>query len=480
MRALLRRDPRFRVGQRKVQSYFESVEKYTRRSLKQTVDNSSMTSLRPCNSDGFISFFKRAYEVYNEIRRLPQLDTSCLSEYIITSDVESNLMGLSLTQLSQAVRERSKSVFKNRERIADVVLGNWTKPDAPYDYEYNKTSLVCTVNNVAGIRVGPKWYLRTVVTNRPAMENVPLFFRKILYEFIRTGLKPDDLDESLRLSTYVRPPNGTGFHRLEKNTTTLLEARQGSHLPTSYGRMYFELMPAVPAAVELAEHGQQQVSDALAPSSISILILPMMLNLVPLGALSPAALLSSTSTFIYTLLTDVSTVIPLIIKGVELIVIGKQRHTAAAVRMSSAIDGSLASSSVAELWTAECRVHVYSLRMGVAFVVLGVVSMVIGVGLELFTLARVKKRMRVEGMRHMVDHKVELGERVRVGDLEEYDNSWGDKVPKGQEGKSEGGGRVFMGGAVFGDSPPRLLSASCDLLESSGKDGGNKDGHTVT
>lgn len=480
MRALLRRDPHFLAGQRKVQSYFESVETYTRRSLKQTVDNSSMTSLPPCNSDGFISFFKRAYEVYNEIRRLPILDTSCLSEYVITSDVESNLMGLSLSQLTEAVRERSKSVFENRHRIADVVLGNWTKPDAPYDYEYSKTSLVCIVNNVAGIRVGPKWYLRTVVTNRPAMENVPLFSRKILYEFIRTGSKPNDLDKSLRLSTYVRPPNGVGSHRLENDTTTLLEARQGSHLPTSYGRMYFELMPAVPAAVELAEHGQQQVSDALAPSSISILILPMMLNLVPLGALSHAALLSSTSTFIYTLLTDVSTVIPLIIKGVELIVIGRQRHTAAAVRMSSAIDGSLASSSVAELWTAECGVHVYALRTGVAFVVLGVVSMVIGVSLEFFMLARIKKQIRIEGMRYRVDRKVELGERVRVGDHEEYDNSWGDKKQRGQECKSDGGGVGFMNGAVFGDAPPTLLSATCDLMESSGRDGGNKAGHIVT
>lgn len=440
----MHRNPQFLAGQRHTQAFIEAVEDHIRHTLSQGVYNKSQSALMPCNNLGFS--FKQPFKYYNEIRNLPIPDTSCLSQFTINDDAQSKSFGLSLERLHEAARNRSKAIFLNRARIAEIVLGNWSDPDALYDDEYTESSMICKVNNIGAARIGTKWYLRTLITNRPAYEHVPLFERLVLYEYLRIDASnPNDLDDSLRVPLTIRPPDGidSGSLVIENRTTTILEARSGAHTSSSYQPIYFEFIPAMKASLELAEQSKQQVDDALSPSSVSILVLPLLLTLVPIAALTSIERTSSKAIFVYTLVTDVFTVIPLIIKGVELIVIGKQRHTAATVRISAAIDGTLAPSSLAELWTAQCHTEFSTLRTGVVFVVVGIVFLLLGIALELLVKAWYVNQMRTATTEEDEDIDITTAE---------YTCDW-----KGDNG-----------GPNTAELLSSLLSPSCDLLEMDG------------
>lgn len=442
IRSVVHHNPQFLAGQRHTQAFIEAVEDHVRSTLSQGVYNTSLSALMPCNSLGLS--FKQPFKYYSEIRNLPIPDTSCLSQFTISDDTQSKSLGISLERLHEAARNRSKAVFLNRARIAKIVLGNWSDPDALYDDEYIESSMICKVNNIGAARIGTKWYLRTLITNRPAYEHVPLFERMILYEYLRIDASnPNDLDDSLRVPLTVRPPDGIDLdpHVVENRTTTILEAKSGSHSSTSsYRPMYYEIIPAVKASLELAEQSKQQVNDALLLSSVSILVLPLLLTLVPIAALTSIEHTSSKATFVYMMVTNVFTVIPLIIKGVELIVIGKQRHTAAAVRITAAIDGTLAPSSLAELWTAQCHMDSSAMRAGIVFVVVGIVFFLLGIALELLV-----KAYHVNQMRRAISEEDKYIDITTA----EYNCDW----------------KVGSDGPRTAESLSSLLSPTCDLLE---------------
>ena len=173
------------------------------------------------------------------------------------------------------------------------------------------------------------------------------------------------------------------MHILSPRTTTVLSARRGRIRPSHFKRSLIEFIPAVQHCLELSNLDMQQAHDALSPSSVVVLVLPAILNLVPLALLSRQTS-SLAILLLYTVLTDVLTVVPLFIKGVELIIISKARHYAVSSTLTSSMDGSNETTAAAQIWAVKCQPQNDSLfPIGVFFTCFSVCTVAIGIALEL-------------------------------------------------------------------------------------------------
>lgn len=392
MTRVMQSDQKFINATRYLLNFTDYIENSALRFLKEKKPPLPNQVFMPCNHDG--TGFIKSFQAYVELRGLPIPDVSCLTQYEGVHTFPDEPGFFTARDLDRAMRDRSEQVFENRHRIADVLLNNWTNPDVGRMYSYNTTSKKCIVNHVGGTRFKDNWYLRTSVTNAPLAQNLRLYDRQFLSEFMR--VKDDGtLDQPLIFRVNERPPdsdpptNKSVDHILNEKTTTILSSGRGSVGPHMYGKLYPEEIPAYAAAVDMSDLSIQQAEDARTPSSLAILLMPLALNLVPIALL---AQVNSFFMLMYTLMSDVITVIPLAIKGVELILIGKQRHVAAAIRFSTRANGSLPETASMEMWTAECRARDNVLPTGIAFVVLAIVFIILGIALEFIAKAYVNRR----------------------------------------------------------------------------------------
>lgn len=404
LRSILRSDESFLLGTSVIQGYFAAVEDVTR---GREPNGSNQIGLeRPCNTNK--KHFITLLRPYRLFCNLPIVERSCMSEYIIDENM-SRALNIPLLTLSTALRNRSTALYKNSKIITKDILNTspfpalgktnmankWSNPAVGMDFSYESTTLKCKINNGVGFRFGEKWYIQTKLTNHPAEDKVRDFERLNVMEYHR--LSDDrsviDLDDALTMSMECKKNLNRNVPIW--NTTTTLFLSGGSATPNAFERTFLDQIPSVSAAEDLSSHSAQQVSDALAPSSITILILPLLLNIVPLAALSPHTT-STRAAILYTIATDILSVVPLLAKGIELVVLSLQRHTAAAIRISSDVDTQkFSNASVAELWITECSLSIQTRTWGIVFIVFGVTFMTGGIILEWFLRRKYLKRRLV-------------------------------------------------------------------------------------
>lgn len=375
-----------------LQNYVDYAERSTLRVLRSKQTRSSTQVFFPCNNargEG-----KNTIVSFCEDRELPLPETSCYTDYIDVAAFSNESVPFTTKQIFDAMGRRQSTLHKYRNSIANDVLGNWSEPDTNFAFRYTISSKQCTVHVAAGLRVGRKWYLGTTLTNTGRTRNVPLFGRQWLTEYLHTACNGTRL-EALLFSTRKRPPEGNGTHLVMRNTTTSLATGRGSLGPYAFLPQYPEENIALISAMDKSDRSIQQVDDALAPSSLAILLMPLALNLIPIALLADV---QSLSMLLYTLMSDIVTVIPLSIKGVELIIIGRQHHISSAIRFTTSISGALSSSAGMEMWSAECRALDYVFPTGLAFLILAISFMIVGVALEFvakYYLAR--RRIQLHG-----------------------------------------------------------------------------------
>ena len=209
-------------------------------------------------------------------------------------------------------------------------------------------------------------------------------------EFVRFG--PNGIDARALLQsvpTYVNdsvdgPP---------RNATTVFVRSKGQGWPSFYYRVYPEANPAINEAMSQADLPVRQVADALTVSSLSILFLPLVINLVPIS------LITSVSTrvmLIYMLCSDVLTVVPLFIKGIELVVIGRQQFRAVALRVENDMNGEVGNGAAGQLWSVECRIQTNTAAHGTIFILLSIAAAVVGIRLELWARRFIHARYRAK------------------------------------------------------------------------------------
>lgn len=332
--------------------------------------------------------FKNSINTYFGGRGWPNPDSGCLSEIVGT-----DLLNVSYTNddIFQTLYMHGQSIHDNIEMLTNSVIDSFSRPAYSYNYKLSTSSQKCTLHRAAALRFGDTWHLQQYITSAPLHEQLPDLGRENIAEFptVINGKYANPFEMCLL-------ENNTDIWL---NATTSLNIGRGASRPSSFGRILLEDNPAILASLDRSDLYIQQAEDALAPSNIAILVLPIFLNLVPI------ALLTEVSTFImlmYTVLSDVLTVVPLAIKGFELIAIASRPHTTSVVRISSAVTLPRSEAAAAELWSAECRAFDNIRPAGIIFVTLAFVFMVFGIVSEFVAKSYVRRR-REKLMQQLMD-----------------------------------------------------------------------------
>lgn len=344
---------------------------------------------QPCNifrkkpfSDSWRSFFG--------LRGFPEPDLACVTQIDETTLFSDQKPLYTIDELYNAIFQRAQTVSAQSRAIADALIPNWGIPTAHFNFPYNRGSQRCVIHPAGGVRFRNKWYIFSILTNAPMIDNLPDYARQYLSEFhhvLSDGKMDKPLLQIIPKRSSVEGQNDTKVY----NTTTTLTTFRGQALAASLSTIYPEKVPALQSALDKSLLYVQQADDATTPSSLALLILPLILNVIPIALLTSV---TAKVMILYTVITDIVTVIPLTIKGIELISIGSSTHRSIAVVLSGAGNGSMSISAGAEIWAAQCRSKGNVLPAGIAFLVLSIVFMVVGVLAEFYARYYVMKRSK--------------------------------------------------------------------------------------
>lgn len=123
-----------------------------------------------------------------------------------------------------------------------------------------------------------------------------------------------------------------------RNGTSILKVMHGSvafdffsmRQKRHHVRVKVVRQPAVNLALRAGEFERDILEDADTPSNQAIMILPVALALVPIALFQDA---SNLATVLYAVATDVVSVMPIAVKGMELVIYGSRRHYAFSTEM---------------------------------------------------------------------------------------------------------------------------------------------------
>lgn len=177
-----------------------------------------------------------------------------------------------------------------------------------------------------------------------------------------------------------------------KNCTATLKTTAGtlpwSHFSSRNGVSYeLKTNPAIVQALKRGKFEKEMVEDSDSFSYLSILAVPTVLTLLPIALFQDASMFA---TVLYAMATDIASAIPIVIKGIELVLYGSRRHYAFSSDMYGMNNGT--GFAAAETWAAECGMKPFVLYRGMVLITLGVSVMVFGILLETIASTRTSKR----------------------------------------------------------------------------------------
>lgn len=314
-------------------------------------------------------------------RFLKVLDISCMTELTGVETFGEITPPHTEDELFDAIATRAQVLSNRRNDIIKRLNLNWTDSDVLYRFPLNRTSQRCVINPVGAIRPEEIWYTDTRITNYPFLQYVPFGDRLHVSEYLySTDNKLQNSFIFKSLNTRQDDSSLTGKNLPNRNTTTAYTLDPSHPTPSTFQTMNALDNPALQVALEKSDIYVQQVEDALTPSSVAILFLPLALTLVPIASLAPV---TTWAMLLYTLISDVLTAVPLATKGIELMAIGAQRHKAIVIRLSGSTNVSSPGPAAAEVIAAECRALSYVRPTGVKFLITALFFMVFGVAMEL-------------------------------------------------------------------------------------------------
>lgn len=294
------------------------------------------------------------------------------------------------TELKLDPKETPVDAMRTYLKVLDAVkikvtqlanMNNWTNPSTFNRFSYTSDTESCTLLHFAAFRKDGVWGLNTAVTN-----DNPTVYQE---EFKRWYL-----NEILKISNGTITPTPLHMRKLwqgsgwEPNTTTLL-AIWGGAPATSIFKDIFNAAnnPAVTAAIAIGNEVREQVQDATTPSNIAILIVPLALAAIPLAIFSEV---TKFSLLCYTIMTDIVSVMPLAIKGYELIQFGAKEYKATRVWVYGARD--TMDLTAAESWYAECDASLWVTTVGRVYLSIAILAMILGIMLEIVAKRILTKR----------------------------------------------------------------------------------------
>ncbi|PXF44363.1 hypothetical protein BWQ96_05883 [Gracilariopsis chorda] len=309
-----------------------------------------------------------------------KVDVSCVTDQVFEDHQQQHIFDL-VYSINNLTKSYAKTIARNAR-------SNFTNPDAIFNWPYNTATQHCHLNVLGAYRIQTNWYLNVGITNDRQEKHLEDFGRKYLAE----GLGRNGKTALMNLYRRPKPKDADQTHKLIHNATTIIISHRDTADPGVFKFTPLSENLAVRTALDKADFYSQQVSDAISPSSIALLVLPLFLNLVPIALIADV---STRSTFIYALLSDVLTVIPLSIKGIELISIGRSQFLGAVVRISSSADKKPSPAAAAEIYVAKCHEKKNVVTIGITFLTISLVFLVIGLAAEVIArrfATRRKKR----------------------------------------------------------------------------------------
>ncbi len=255
-----------------------------------------------------------------------------------------------------------KKPFTNSFEIKDDVLATGL-------YKYENRHRSCSLATATGYRISGRWVTWRAFTNHHVNEQMGPKQRVLPSE----GLYPDGKD-TIRAQPVTIPVCSRTTARC---MTPVLSKWDGKYTWSDFRNAKVQENPAMVAALENGEHEMQLALNSSTASNTAILLLPTLLAAVPLALFADV---SGPIAIAYAIVTDVVSVLPLLIKGIEMIVFGRKERYAAQAMVYGAMNKR--DIGLTEFWVAKCRIHSLVSRNGAILVSVAVVCMLLGITLE--------------------------------------------------------------------------------------------------
>lgn len=317
----------------------------------------------------------------------------CVSNLFHIPSTSTRSLQYSVDDLYRALVTRV-GLGRNMSRSIQKALKIWT--DVNITFRGNdsvvRQNIKCDLYFTLGFRIDGEWFMSNSYSTHRQNHWAAEGKRQIVVEYTKVERGIDYSKPTLlpmELSLPVRPPaNATNNkHCLTNESTTRLAIRSGSSSVSGFYGVTADKIEVIADVLEKAEITIRHANDALFWSNIAILSLPLMVNLVPLSIVSNV---KSRRVFIYLIITRVLAALPMLIKGVEIIVISQKEFTSILTR--TGVGRSKTDIVAAELWIAKCQVNEDIEGKGISFIVTAVLSVLLGLLFEIIAIWQAKKK----------------------------------------------------------------------------------------
>lgn len=317
---------------------------------------------------------KEAVNAVGKYRKIGALDKACTTAFEHTARDKRRATGL-FRRLAEAFLDAS-----------DEVKGNWTAvhPLTRWRYSSSADEQECDIETAAAIKYRGKWHVQARVTNFPTINFVPTHKRLFYEEWV-----PEDFCCPLTMYSKDFALNATDDNFFETGEfepyRVLSVTGSGPADLSAFYRMDFDDNRPLSRALLANALAVDQALDAVRPSNIAILALPMAMSFIPVAVIADV---NDFAAFIFIIFTDFFSAIPFIIKGLELLDTGtKVQRDAETLIVGS---GDL---QVAESWVVACQPVPTYKRDGIIFIVIGLAVMCSGFFLEYVARRYMRKRI---------------------------------------------------------------------------------------
>lgn len=317
------------------------------------------------------------------VRQVGEINDQCNTRVTLNSAAENNEMDPNyVRRVRDTIIDVKKAFFQAQKDIPEIPDKNnqdlnWTR--AAFirgNWDLERSGQTCTSDNLFAYRKNGEWYLQATITNSNVDAFLPDWERQYITELI-----PKNFSDPMKLR-HVKHDN----HSVIEEGTTIIAKWGGKVELSDTSNMVFDENPALVEALRLNAIAVDQAEDAVTPSNIAILALPMVMSLIPVAFLAD---LNTCAMLWYIVFTDVFSAVPFLIKGIELLdSTTTKRGEIVAYHMGNE------TLSQMEVWAAECKGRDSFRVLGILFICIAVFAITFGVLLEMVA-ARVMRRRRV-------------------------------------------------------------------------------------
>lgn len=274
----------------------------------------------------------------------------------------------------EALIERSGTLPWPSVRHADFV-----------EYKTPSGNHKCVIRSIRASRVKSRWSVAAVATS----ENPEIFEKERARRYLTEHLYLDDYHRVAFQPFYIEITTNLSrkYNYSRTQASTVVSELGGRSGISVFLDTPLEHNIALRAALSGDHTMTLQALETSFPSNTAILVFPLLMALVPLALFADA---SSRALIFYMVLTDFLVVLPVAIKGVEVLLAVNANYFATRTMVFGDLRDQK-STVFANTWSCRCKVAQSLTALGVSFVLLAILSAVIGVALEFVVREKVER-----------------------------------------------------------------------------------------